>query len=295
LTAQMASQAKVLVFGAAGQVGRAVVRNLRAAPNTSVIAFERNPESWRSWEQTDGPLHTDVKTTYGDISKFDVVEAAVAGCTHIVHTAVYFPPSVNTVMPDYALDGRPPDHDAGSRDEDDVAIWTVNLKGMWNVLEAARRHNVQKVVHIGSCHVAHPGSTSSPDGEFYNADIRRPDGSIYAVSKRLQEEMCRRYYEAFGSKIIVLRPDYIVDGELGIGRFGEQLPGDVCPDDGWVCRHDLAEAARLSLMGGPDFDVLHTVTDTAAGKPDAARTCNVERTREVLGWNPTTDLSQFRK
>ena len=36
------------------KVGRAVVRNLRAAPNTSVVAFERNVESWRSWEQTDG-------------------------------------------------------------------------------------------------------------------------------------------------------------------------------------------------------------------------------------------------
>ena len=33
------------------------------------------------------------------------------------------------------------------------------------------------------------------------------------VSKRLQEEMCRQYHEAFGTKIVVLRPDYIVDGE----------------------------------------------------------------------------------
>ena len=92
----------------------------------------------------------------------------------------------------------------------------------------------------------------------------------------------------------VLRPDYIVDGKLGIGRFFEELPGDVCADDGWVCRHDLAEAARLALMGGPDFDILHAVTHTAPGRPDAGQTCNVDRTKEVLGWNPTTDLTRFR-
>ena len=46
----------------------------------------------------------------------------------------------------------------------------------------ARRHKVEKVVHIGSCHAAHPGSTAHPEGEFYSAEVRRPDGSIYAVS-----------------------------------------------------------------------------------------------------------------
>ena len=75
--------------------------------------------------------------------------------------------------------------------------------------------------------------------------------------------MCRQQHEAFGTRIIVLRPDYIVDGAAGVGRFQEKLPGDVCGGDGWVCRHDLAEAVRLALTRGGDFDVLHCVSDTA--------------------------------
>ena len=36
---------------------------------------------------------------------------------------------------------------------------------------------------------------------------RRPDGSMYAIQKRLQEEMCRQFYDAAALPIIVLRPD----------------------------------------------------------------------------------------
>ena len=74
-----------------------------------------------------------------------------------------------------------------------------------------------------------------------------------------------------------------------------ELPaGHVCPDDGWVCRHDLGDAARLALDHGGDFEVLHTVTSTAAGQPPPEETCNVAETRRVLGWAPEADLSWYR-
>ena len=48
---------------------------------------------------------------------------------------------------------------------------------------------------------AHP----QPGSVIYEADVRRPDGSLYAVYKRLQEEMCQ-FFDAFALPIIVLVP-----------------------------------------------------------------------------------------
>jgi hypothetical protein len=61
--------------------------------------------------------------------------------------------------------------------------------------------------------------------------------------------------------------------------------------DGWVCRHDLAEACRLAMESTTvDFDILHVV-----GTAGAEKTCNVGRTKEVLGLEFRADLQRFRE
>ena len=68
----------------------------------------------------------------------------------------------------------------------------VNIKGFGTFLEACNA-GLDRVVHIGSCPTAYPGSTAFARGSMkMEADVRRPDGSMYAVQKRLQEEMCRQ-------------------------------------------------------------------------------------------------------
>ena len=102
---------------------------------------------------------------------------------------------------------------------DDQKAFLVNLKGLWNVLESARQRGIERVVHIGSCMTVHP------KGIFFSAEIRSTEGDLYGICKRLQEEMCRQFHDASGMKTIVLRPDYIVDSRLGIGRHREELKG----------------------------------------------------------------------
>ena len=258
---------KILVFGAAGWTGRAVLSDLQGQGQHSIRAFERNDKTWQSWEDIDGPVPVGVEIVYGDIADFDSVDRAMEGVDAVIHLAVYFP-----------------DKNAHQAARDD-APFLVNLKGLWNVLEASRRHQVQRVVHMGSCHVAHPM------GIFYSADVRRPDGHLYAVCKRLQEEMCRQFYEAHGLSIVVFRPDYIVDSRLGIGRFRDPLGEDNDQlQAGWVCRHDLAAACRLAIeKQGIDFEILHVV-----GTANAEKTCNVARTREVLGLEFSGQLDHYR-
>ncbi len=246
---------KTVVFGAAGWLGRAVLQNL--AGKHAIRAFDYGPQAWEAYRDIDGDWNGG-EVVHGDIADYHAVERVISGVDCVIHTAVYFVGDLN--------DDKP---------------FLINLKGLWNVLQAAQEQGVRKVVHIGSCQTVHP------EGIFFSSEVRRPDGSLYAVCKRLQEEMCRQVHEAFGLPIVVLRPDYIVDSRLGIGKNREPLQNI---RNGLVCRHDLAEACRLALERDEvEFDVLHVV-----GMPEADATCNTARGREVLGLEYKGDLDQYR-
>lgn len=255
---------KTVVFGAAGWLGRAVLANLEG--RHTVRAFDYGPQAWEAWKDVDGTWEGE--KIHGDIVDFKIVDRALEGAEVVVHTAV--------------LGGS----HQGAYGPDDQLPFLVNLKGLWNVLEAARQRGIRRVVHIGSCPTVHP------KGVFFSAEVRRPDASLYAVTKRLQEEMCRQFHDGYGLSIIVLRPDYIIDSRLGMG-WGwsrEKLgAGGRRRSNGWICRHDLAEACRLGLeTGAVDFDIFHVV-----GTPEAEKTCNVARSREVLGLVYKGDLEQY--
>ena len=250
---------KTVVIGAAGWLGRAVLANLEGRHD--IRAFDLGPEAWQAWEDIDGPWEAG-EVIDGQIVDFATVDRAIEGMDGIIHTAAYF-----------------------GGDDDDENPFLVNLKGLWNVLESAQRRGVGRVVHVGSCQTVHP------KGIFFEADVRRPDASLYAVAKRLQEEMCRQFHEGTGLSIIVLRPDYIVDSRIGLGRQREKLgPEGTRTGTGWVCRHDLAEACRLALETDKvDFDIFNIV-----GTPEATKTCNVGRACQVLGLEFKGDLEQYR-
>jgi nucleoside-diphosphate-sugar epimerase len=251
-------QQHIVVFGAAGWVGRAILASLEG--HHTVRAVDYGPAAWETYADIDGDWQGD--TVHGDIADYSHVYAAIEGTDAIIHAAV--------------LSGEA----SGGYQAGDDSPWLVNLKGLWNVLEAARELGIARVVHIGSCQVEHP------DGVFFSADVRRPDGSPYAVTKRLQEEMCRQYHDAFGMSIVVLRPCSIVDSRLGIGKYLQPLGAQGV---GSVCRHDLAEACRLSVeVEGIGFEVLHT-----AGLPEADQFCNTAHGRQVLGLEYRGDLRRF--
>lgn len=252
---------RIVVFGAEGWTGRAVLASLQDRHEVRSAVY--SPESWDQWNEIDGPWQGE-DVQYGDIADWDAVQRATEGMDAVIHLAVHFP--YRSKVPE----------------EQNTQSFLVNLKGLWNVLESAHRRGIERVVHVGSCMTVHPG------GVFFDADTRSVEGSQYGICKRLQEEMCRQFHDAFGMKTVVLRPDYIVDSRLGIGRQREPLQGGY--RNGWVCRHDLAEACRLAAESTTvGHDVLHVV-----GTPEARQTCNVGHTQEVLGLQFRGDLEQYR-
>ena len=183
---------KVAIMGAAGWVGRAVLESF--AGRHQVRAFDYSPEAWATYRRFDGEWEGE--KLYGDIADFDAVHRTLEGMDGVVHLAAYFgyenPPEV------------------------DVNPFLINLKGMWNVLESARRHQLKRVVHMSSCVVQHP------DGVFLSSEVRSKEGSLYGISKRLQEEMCRQFHDAYGQRSSFSGP--VASATAGSGSAATATP-----------------------------------------------------------------------
>ena len=201
----------VAVFGAAGWVGRAVLHAFSG--RHLVRAFDHSPAAWDVYRRYDGDW--DGQKVYGEVADFSAVDRALEGMEGVVNLAAYF----------------------GYQDppEDNARPFLVNLKGMWNILESARRRKLRRVVQMGSCVVQHP------DGLFLSSEVRSKEGSLYGITKRLRQEMCRQYHDAYGLRIIVFRP-------CSIGEF----------------RPDPFIPGRSVIV--PFHFVRYGITDTPSGK-----------------------------
>ena len=102
---------KVAVIGAAGWVGRAVLKSF--VGRHQVRAFDYNQEAWEVYRHLDGDWEGE--KAYGDIADFSAVDSALEGMDGVVNLSAYF---------GYQ---EPP--------EDELKPFLVNVKGMWNVLE----------------------------------------------------------------------------------------------------------------------------------------------------------------
>jgi len=236
----------VLVTGSAGVIGQAAIRALIAAGHT-VRGFDLRPT----------PNLSDSHT--GSVSDAEAIDRAVAG-----------PPSVDAII-----------HLGAVTDDADFMsqILPNNIIGVFNVMEAARKHNVQRVVLASSGQVV----SGLRWREIKDRDITAADGvaptNYYAVSKAFAENLGFMY--AHRHKMIVIA-----------GRFG------------WLPRHaagaaDLAARPRawdvyLSHDDAGRFFVRCLAADVTgfhAFFVVSRRTVNrygqdLEAPRKVLGYEP---------
>ncbi len=113
----------------------------------------------------------------GDLGDFDTVRRIIQGVDAIVH------------LGGLSLDGP------------FEPILNANIRGVYNLYEAARMHNVKRIVFASSNHVIgfHPQSlrldVSAP---------MRPDGN-YGVSKAFGELLSRFYFDRYGIETVCIR------------------------------------------------------------------------------------------
>jgi uronate dehydrogenase len=152
-------------------------------------------------------------------------------------------------------------------------ILQANIRGMFHLYEAARRHGVKRIVFASSNHVI----GFYRQGERIDANAPpRPDG-FYGVSKAFGEQLSRFYFDRYGIETVCLR----------IGSSFEQ-PKDRRMLVTWLSYDDLFELVRRALVTP---NVGHTIVYGASANRDSWW----DNTQAAhLGWTPHDSSEQFR-
>lgn len=171
---------KVLVTGAGGFIGSHLTERL-VETGASVTAFIRY-NSRNNWGWLEESEHLkEVRVITGDIRDYDSVKNAMKGTDVVFHLA--------------ALIGIPYSY------ESPVAYIKTNIEGTYNVLQAARELNLQKVVSTSTSEV-YGTAQFVPISEAHPINPQSP----YAATKAGADSLALSYYRSFDLPVAVIRP-----------------------------------------------------------------------------------------
>lgn len=167
---------KFLVTGGAGFIGSNIVGELLKR-NYEVKVLDNFSTGKR---ENLAEYGNNIELIEGDIRSYHIVKDAVAGVDVILHQAALpsVPRSIN----------------------DPITSNEVNVTGTLNILEAARKNNVQKIVFASSSSV-YGDNPKLPKDESMIPNPLSP----YAVSKLSGEKYCGVFTRIYGLKTIALR------------------------------------------------------------------------------------------
>jgi dihydroflavonol-4-reductase len=211
---------KALVTGATGFVGAAVARALSAA-GWQVRALARSGSNRANLRQ----LAAEV--IEGDLADVGSLELALVGCDALFHVAA-----------DYRLGARDPSQ-----------LYLTNVEGTRNILSAARKVGVARIVYTSSVATIGIPSDGSPGDESTPVALSNMIGH-YKRSKYLAEEVVREA-AATGMSVVIVNPSTPVG------------PGDIKPTPTGQLVLDAA-SGRMPAYVDTGLNIVH-VDDVAAG------------------------------
>lgn len=159
---------RLLLTGAAGGLGRVLRERLQP------LAQRLRVSDIAALGEPHGP-HEEVQPC--DLADKKAVDALLAGCDAVVHLG-----GVSVERPF-------------------EEILEANIKGIFHVYEAARRHGVRRIVFASSNHVI--GFYRQSEHIDHRAP-RRPDG-YYGLSKSFGEDMAQFYWDRWGIETVSIR------------------------------------------------------------------------------------------
>ena len=227
-----------LVTGANGFLGAAVCRAL-LADSEPVRAFVRPGSDQRNLQGLD------VERVEGDIVAIDTLYPALEGCRFVFHVAA-----------DYRLWVPKPD-----------PMYATNVQGSVNVVEAAQRAGVKRMVYTSSVATLGLSTDGTPADEDVHVTLADMIGH-YKRSKFMAEEAVRRRSDELGLPVVTVNPSTPVG------------PGDTRPTPTGRIILDAA-AGRIPAFVDTGLNIVH-VDDVARGHLQALGS-GIPGDRYILG------------
>jgi UDP-glucose 4-epimerase len=174
--------ARVLVTGADGFIGSHLVERLvRDGAHVRAFCLYNSQGSWGWLDHAPAEVRDQVDVQLGDIRDARCVETASRGVDSILHLAALIAIPYSYSAPQSYVD--------------------TNVTGTLNVLEAARRADVGRVVHTSTSEVY-----GTPDVVPITESHPLQAQSPYAATKVAADQLALSYQRSFGTPVTVLRP-----------------------------------------------------------------------------------------
>ena len=215
---------KILVTGASGTIGLAVIEKLVSA-NHEVIGYDR----------VGAGLPDGAVLIEGDVRDFARLAEAARGCEAGIHLAAV---ADGAVISD---------------------ILSINTLGAYGFLAAAREAGFRRTIVAGSAVVHLPASDR--DNSFPPPSL---DGDAYDVSKALQEVIANDFSSHGLAVLCLRFGHVVLgEAETNLERSLALKDEDYCRG-GWVALEDIAEACLAGLALQPSGDELEILNIVGA-------------------------------
>jgi nucleoside-diphosphate-sugar epimerase len=183
---------KVLVTGGSGFIGSALVKALVQAGNRVRVLDDNSRGSLRRLAE----VQNEIEFTPGDIRDAAAVQDAAQGMDEVHHLAFVNGTEFFYSKPELVLD--------------------VGVRGMLNVIDACRKHNVGTLVLASSSEVYQtpPNVPTAEDAPLSIPDPLNPRYS-YGGGKLISELMAINYGRKFFERVLIFRPHNVYGPDMG--------------------------------------------------------------------------------
>lgn len=173
---------RAFVTGAGGFIGSHLTEHLLAKGyKVKALVLYNKSGSWECLENSPYRNHPDLEIVHGDIQDTFLMGDLIKGTDIIFHLA--------------ALISIPYSYKASA------SYVSVNISGTLNILEAARKSAVEKMLYVSSSEV-YGTAKYVPIDEEHPLQAQSP----YSASKISAEAMCTAYHRSFDTPVVVVRP-----------------------------------------------------------------------------------------